>query len=144
MSIEFKIITAEWNKHETVLREIRKTVFIDEQRVPAELEWDGSDSNCTHFLVSSDDHFIATARLKPDGQIGRMAVIKSCRRHGIGSELLDYILQHARSSGLSKVYCHAQIAVIDFYLKKGFEAYGKVFEEANIPHQAMSKKLCYK
>ena len=139
----FTITTADWDKHKSVLREIRKAVFIEEQSVPADLEWDEFDTTSTHFLVTDNDKPIATARLKADGQIGRMAVIKSHRRMGAGSSLLGYIVNYAKTSGLKDVYCHAQVAVIDFYLKKEFEAIGDEFLEANIPHQAMFKKICY-
>ena len=137
------ITTADWDKHKSILRGIRKAVFIEEQSVPADLEWDESDTTSTHFLVTDNDKAIATARLTADGKIGRMAVIKSHRRMGIGSSLLDYIVDYAKTSELKDVYCHAQVAVIDFYLKKEFELVGDEFLEANIPHQAMFKKLCY-
>lgn len=139
----FTITTADWDKQKSVLREIRKTVFIEEQSVPADLEWDEFDTTSTHFLVTDNDQPIATARLKPDGQIGRMAVIKSHRRMGAGSNLLNYIVNYAKASGLKDIYCHAQVAVIDFYLKKEFKAIGDEFLDANIPHQAMFKKICY-
>jgi len=143
VSTKLIIITADWTKHKSILRDIRKTVFIDEQSVPAELEWDEFDIDSTHFLVTADDEPVATGRLKVDGQIGRMAVIKTHRRQGVGSRLLDYILDHAKKCALKKVYCHAQVPVIDFYLKKGFEVTGKEFLDANIPHKTMFKKICY-
>ena len=95
------------------------------------------------FLVTDNNKAVATGRLKADGQIGRMAVLKPYRRLGAGSMLLDFILDDAKKSGLESVYCHAQVAVINFYLKKGFEKTGEVFLDANIPHQAMFKKICY-
>ena len=143
VSTNFKTIIADWDEHQAVLQEIRKTVFIDEQSVPADLEWDEHDKYSTHFLVTDNNKAIATGRLKNDGQIGRMAVIMPFRRLGAGSMLLDFILDHARQTGFDKVYCHAQVAVINFYLKKGFEMTGEVFLDANIPHQAMFKKICY-
>lgn len=143
MTTKFEIITADWTLHNKILKEIRKTVFIEEQSVPVALEWDEFDNSSSHFLVSSNHQYIATGRLKPDGQIGRMAVLKPYRRLGIGSALLDTMLEQAKTSELNKVYCHAQVAVINFYLNKGFEPFGEEFEDANIPHQAMSKKLCY-
>lgn len=139
----FKVIIADWDEHKVTLQTIRKDVFINEQSVPADLEWDEFDKHCTHFLVTENNIPIATGRLKPDGQIGRMAVIKSHRHHGAGSMLLDYIVDYAREHGHNQVYCHAQVSAIAFYLKKDFEVTADVFLDANIPHQAMFKKLCY-
>ena len=139
----FKVITADWEEHKAALQAIRKDVFVNEQSVPVDLEWDEFDNNSTHFLVSENNKPIATGRLKPDGQIGRMAVIKSHRHHGAGSMLLDYIIQYAKDHGHNQVHCHAQVSAIAFYLKRGFEVTGDVFLDANIPHQAMFKKTCY-
>ena len=143
VSTNFRVSLADWAKDKSILREIRKVVFIEEQSVPAELEWDEFDKNSTHYLVTDNKNPIATGRLKPDGQIGRMAVIKSHRRLGAGSALLDFIIDHAKQSELEKVYCHAQVDAIDFYLQKGFEVTGEEFLDAGIPHQAMFKNICY-
>ena len=143
MTKTFKVITANWDKHKAILQAIRKAVFIDEQSVPVELEWDEFDKTCTHFLVTENDIPVGTGRIKQDGQIGRMAVLKVHRQLGAGSMLLDYILQYGKEHGHKKVFCNAQVAVIDFYLKKGFEKIGDEFSDANIPHQAMFKKICY-
>ena len=141
MSDKLEIFTANWKTYQSDLRKIREAVFINEQSVPEELEWDEDDSSAIHFLVRSDNVYIATGRLKPDGQIGRMAVIKPFRRRGIGSELLDYILLKSKECGFKKVFLHAQVNVADFYRNKNFVASGDIFEEANIPHQTMFKVL---
>ena len=143
MANEFIAITADWTKHKHTLKEIRKTVFIDEQQVPIELEWDEFDEHCTHFLISISGEFIATGRLKSDGQIGRMAVLAQHRRNGAGTILLNHILNYAQEIKLNKVYCHAQLTALDFYKTAGFTPTGEIFIDANIPHQAMFKKLCY-
>lgn len=143
MPDDFKIIIADWNQHNSTLQQIRKAVFIDEQSVPVDLEWDEFDIDCTHFLISSGNQYIATARIKRDGQIGRMAVLKEYRHRGAGSALLDYIIEFAIKSGHQKVFLHSQLDAIDFYQRKGFEATGDIFLDANIRHQAMFKNLCY-
>lgn len=137
--LEIKI--ADWSKDSEILKSIRKSVFIEEQNVPADLEWDGLDPDCVHFLVRMNNIPIATARLKADGQIGRMAIFPPYRRQGIGSRLLQFILLYAAKSNLSKVYLHAQVQVIDFYIKHGFETEGDEFMDAGIPHRAMLKML---
>ena len=141
MSDSLQIITTDWKTHAAELRQIRETVFIKEQSVPEALEWDKDDISAIHFLVMSDNKYIATGRLKPDGQIGRMAVMKNFRRSGVGSKLLDYILIKAKECGFKKVFLHAQVCVLDFYKIKQFVTTGDIFEEANIPHQTMFKLL---
>lgn len=133
---------ANWPSDANDLKAIRTTVFIEEQNVPVELEWDGLDPDCTHFIVRSNSQTIATARLKPDGQIGRMAVAKHYRNLGIGSKLLNKILSHAKESGITHVFLHAQVRVVGFYQKFGFIAKGEKFMDAGIPHRAMYKNIC--
>ena len=137
-----KIRIADWNTEKNNLSRIRKQVFIAEQNVPEELEWDEFDHSSTHFIVTLADETIATARLKPDGQIGRMAVLAEYRHQGTGYRLLQFVLQHATGLNLNQVFLHAQVSAIPFYEKHGFTAVGHIFYEANIPHREMSLKIC--
>jgi predicted GNAT family N-acyltransferase len=123
------------------LRKIRQQVFIDEQHVPVDLEWDEFDDSSTHFMACTDNMPVATARLKPDGQLGRMAVLSGFRRQGIGSTLLAYILAHARTQAFSELYCHAQLSALDFYRHHGFNEFGETFSDAGIAHRAMKIQL---
>ena len=141
-SDDIKTHITSWQKDKDVLAKIRRHIFIEEQNVPEELEWDEHDNSSTHFFVTSDDRVIAVARLKTDGQIGRMGVLAEYRRQGIGSKLLNFVLQLAASRNLDKVYLHAQTQAIAFYQEHGFIAQGDVFFEANIPHREMLKKIC--
>jgi len=140
-SSHINIRVANWADDKTGLAKIRRAVFIDEQKVPEELEWDEEDIRSTHFLVTIDDTAVATARLKPDGQIGRMAVLNEYRHQGIGQKLLQYVLQNAVSQNMKTLYLHAQVDAVPFYEKQGFSAHGEVFYEADIPHRAMSKNI---
>lgn len=133
---------ADWNSEKNILAKIRRRVFIEEQNVPEDMEWDEHDSSSTHFLATLDNKVIATARLKTDGQIGRMAVLAEYRNKGIGSKLLQFVLLTAKQQKLKNIYLHAQISAISFYEKHGFTACGHVFYEANIPHREMSKEIC--
>ncbi len=133
---------ADWNSERNILAKIRRQVFIEEQNVPEDMEWDEHDSSSTHFLATLDNKVIATARLKTDGQIGRMAVLAEYRNKGIGSKLLKFVLLTAKQQKQKNVYLHAQVSAIPFYKKHGFTACGDVFYEANIPHREMSKKIC--
>ncbi len=138
-----EIRIADWNNTDdrAALRMIRAQVFIDEQQVPVELEWDEFDDSSTHFLAAINHTPVATARLKTDGQLGRMAVLKACRHRGIGSVLLNYILAYARRQSLAELYCHAQISALDFYRRHGFNEFGEIFSDAGILHRAMKIRL---
>lgn len=139
---DITIRIADWHTDKTKLATIRRLVFIEEQNVPEALEWDEDDATATHFLVTHDHDaiahdLIATARLKPDGQIGRMAVLAQYRNQGIGSKLLRFVLQTASRQKHKSLYLHAQSTAIPFYEKQGFEAQGEIFYEADIPHRNM-------
>ena len=133
---------ADWSQEKDALKSIRHQVFVEEQKVPVELEWDEYDDTATHFIVTLSGQAIACARLKKDGQIGRMAVLKKYRNQGIGQELLRFVLRTAAAKDIDEVYLHAQVSAIHFYEKQGFESVGEVFYEANIPHREMFKKVC--
>ena len=139
---DINIRVADWSTDKDRLKHIRHLVFIEEQKVPVELEWDEFDVTATHFLVSFLDKDVACARLKSDGQIGRMAVLTEHRNQGIGQKLLQFVLHNAAEKKLKDVYLHAQVSAIPFYEKHGFTAAGEVFYEANIPHREMLRKVC--
>ena len=139
---DIKTCITNWDSNNDSLVRIRRQVFIEEQNVPEDMEWDEHDSSSTHFLATLDNKVIATARLKTDGQIGRMAVLAEYRNKGIGSKLLKFVLLTAKQQKQKKVYLHAQVSAIPFYKKHGFTACGDIFYEANIPHREMSKKIC--
>ena len=124
------------------LRAIRTSVFVQEQHVPEELEWDGLDEHCLHVLAeAAGGDAIGTGRLLPDGHIGRMAVVKEARRRGVGAAILKTLLEEAGKRGHAEVVLSAQLRALEFYREHGFVAEGKVFEEAGILHQTMRKRL---
>ncbi|HHJ35290.1 MAG TPA: GNAT family N-acetyltransferase [Gammaproteobacteria bacterium] len=137
-----QIRVTDWETDNKQISVIRRQVFIDEQNVPEEMEWDEYDSSSTHFIATIDDRAIATSRLKPDGQIGRMAVLAGYRNQGIGGKLLQFVLLCATEKNMGKLYLHAQVSAIAFYEKHGFSTRGEVFYEANIPHREMLKIIC--
>ena len=131
-----------WQDEAPSLRAVRKTVFIEEQHVPEELEWDEFDPVSTHVLaISPAQEPIGTARLLPDGHIGRMAVLKTWRGKGIGSMMLKRLLEEARHHGISEIILNAQTTAMAFYAKFGFQVSGNEFMEAGIPHVKMFLKL---
>ena len=117
---DFNIVEASWAQDGSVLSNIRKLVFIVEQKVPQEEEWDGQDEDSWHWLATdNNDRPIGTARLLPDGQIGRMAVLAEFRGRGIGAALLERAVEKARHLGMSSVFLNAQTHAIAFTKKPG-------------------------
>jgi predicted GNAT family N-acyltransferase len=132
-----EITVVDWSDHSETLSALRRTVFIEEQHVPVDIEQDGLDATSTHFLLTRNTEAIGCARLRPDGKVGRMAVLASHRGQGYGRLMLDKIVDHARETGMHRLYLHAQQHAVDFYVGAGFTRYGDEFHEAGIPHTAM-------
>jgi predicted GNAT family N-acyltransferase len=125
------------------IRFVRTTVFIDEQRVPLELEFDDRDGVCHHVLALDHDAPIGTARLDLDygGKVGRLAVLASQRRGGVGRALMERLHAIARANGAAKLWCHAQLTAVPFYERLGYSSVGPTFEEAGIDHVRMELEL---
>jgi len=134
----FTIVLADYARDLDALRAVRETVFVQEQRVPLDLEWDELDPRCVHVLArDAAGTPIGTGRLTPDRRIGRMAVLRDWRNRGVGDALLLALLQAARDRGWHSVSLHAQAPALDFYLRHGFRPRGPRFLEAGIEHQDM-------
>jgi predicted GNAT family N-acyltransferase len=123
------------------LRRIRYDVFVVEQGVPEVLEWDDADLVSVHALAEAGREPIGCARLLPDGHIGRVAVVRAWRHHGVGTALMQALIRVARERGDAAVIVNAQVAAMPFYAREGFEATGGIFEEAGIPHRVMTRTL---
>lgn len=124
--------------------EIRRKVFIEEQRVPEDLELDQQEGECTHFLATDGDLDVGTARLKPvDGKAKaqRVAVLPSHRNTGVGKALMDALEAEARAQGMKTVVLSSQVSAIPFYERLGYAAHGDVYKDAGIDHRDMSKSL---
>jgi predicted GNAT family N-acyltransferase len=134
----FGVRRAHWDQDREALSLVRVRVFVKEQGVPVELEWDGADAGAMH-LLAFDLHQspIGTARILPSGQIGRMAVLPAWRGHGVGTALLREALALAVGSDLPAPFVHAQTSALAFYHRHGFRAQGLEFWEAGIPHRLM-------
>ena len=119
---------------------IRIRVFVCEQRVPAEIELDVDDQQALHFLAFQSGKAVGTARVVVEqgvAKIGRMAVLKSYRRKGVGAALLKCAIGAARRLRARRTYLNAQLAVRGFYERLGFQSVGPVFLEAGIRHRKM-------
>jgi len=128
---------ADWDST-PALRDIRQIVFIDEQQVPPELEWDADDAHATHFLLTADEQPVGTARLLDDGRIGRVALLPQARGKGLGRQLMLAVMQHARQQGMTQLRLSAQTHALDFYRQLGFVPCSEVYLDAGIPHQSMT------
>lgn len=124
---------------------IRRRVFIEEQRVPEEIELDADDAHAFHALALLDGVAIGCGRMLAHGagevKIGRMAVLPEHRSGGIGAQILRFLIDRARARGVHKAILHAQLTAEGFYLKQGFKPLGEVFEEAGITHRLMERRL---
>ncbi|MCE2949323.1 MAG: GNAT family N-acetyltransferase [bacterium] len=138
----FSVRAAAWDADRARLQDVRHAVFVAEQGVPVDLEWDGLDADCTHLLAEDAcGRPIGCARLLPDGHVGRMAVLRPWRGRGVGRALLRAALARAAMDGFTVVRLNAQVHALDFYRREGFEAVGEVFSDAGIPHRAMRRAI---
>ncbi|MFF9847412.1 GNAT family N-acetyltransferase [Streptomyces litmocidini] len=134
---------------------VRREVFVEEQGVPQEIEYDAYDATAVHVLaVGADGLPLGTGRLLHGadavgktgadasvGSLGRLAVAKAARGLGVGAALVRGIEDVARERGLSAVDLHAQTHALGFYERLGYVAYGPEFPDAGMPHRAMRKAL---
>ena len=129
-----------WTKAQSLVKPLRYQVFVIEQKVPEEMEWDEFDEIAWHAIVTADNQTIGTGRLILEDQIakiGRMAVQSSRRNQGIGKSILNALIQTAKEKGAQEFILHAQVHAIAFYAKADFEPHGPIFDEAGIPHVEM-------
>jgi predicted GNAT family N-acyltransferase len=130
-----------WEKARAHAAPVRWRVFVEEQGVPRAIELDQHDAASIHVVAFEEGRAIATARLLPDGHIGRMAVLKAWRGRGIGAALLKALLREASQRGHTEVVLSAQVHAVPFYRAHGFAPFGEEYVEAGIPHQAMKRAL---
>jgi len=138
----FTIRDVTWAREATKLRAVRVAVFVVEQNIPEELEWDEHDAVSAHALAEDRDGVpIGCGRLLPDGHIGRLAVLSDWRGQGVGAALLLHLVALARTQGHARVLLNAQAHAMPFYARYGFAPSGAPFIEAGIPHQEMARLL---
>ena len=130
-----------WEEARGLASPIRFEVFVREQRVPQEIELDEHDAVSIHAVAFNGEEAVATGRLLPDGHIGRMAVRKRWRGRGIGTAILEALVEAARQRGDREVVLSAQVHAVGFYRAHGFHCVGEVYQEAGIAHQAMVRSL---
>lgn len=137
---------ADWQHDIVDIMRIREAVFINEQNVPPEQEWDELDATtATHFLAVDGSYAMGTARLTPEkegcGRISRVAVLKDWRGLHIGDELLKSAIEEAHTQHYSCLTLTAQKHAIPFYQRFGFVVVSDEFLEVGIPHVEMQLTL---
>jgi predicted GNAT family N-acyltransferase len=138
----FRVEAIDYEQGLAELRAVRETVFVQEQNVPIEEEWDALDPQCLHVIARDDSGLpIGTGRLTPEHRVGRMAVLPDWRGRGVGDALLAALVEVARQRGWRELALNAQVSAFGFYARHGFVPYDARFHEAGIEHQAMRRKL---
>jgi len=141
MKTEPLIVLMSWDEARAHASRIRFTVFCEEQGVPREIELDEHDTRSIHAIAYEGSHAVGTARLLPDGHIGRMAVLKDWRGRGIGALMLTRLMERAKERGDRELILSAQIHAVPFYRAHGFIAHGDEYMEAGIRHLEMRRIL---
>ena len=139
----FHIVQTSWIESENDLRAIRTPVFIEEQLVAPDFEWDEVDKTAVHLLASLDKQPIACLRIIDSHKIGRMAVLKDWRNKGVGAALLQEAVKICKAHGSKSVYLSAQTHAIGFYQRCGFKVTSEVYQDLHIPHVDMQLELSY-
>jgi predicted GNAT family N-acyltransferase len=135
------ILIKSWQDAKQEAWTIRKSVFIEEQGVPEDMELDEFDFSAQHALAYLGSQCIGTARLatldESIGRIGRMSVLPDYRRKGYGGCLLNALMALGKSQGITRFELHSQLWAIPFYERFGFIAEGDIYDEAGIAHRDM-------
>ncbi len=135
---QLRLVIADWNTLQKDAQAIRYQVFVVEQKIPADLEWDAADAQCVHAVIyDMNGQAVGTGRLLPDAHIGRMAVLAQARGQGMGAKILRALMTQAQLRGETAVRLNAQQSAEVFYLKEGYTRDGDIFIEAGIPHVSM-------
>ena len=139
---DFSVEPASWSADLADLRAVRTEVFVVEQAVPEDEEWDEHDERSYHVVArDAQGRPIGTGRLTPLDTIGRMAVLRDWRGRGVGEAILRTLLERARERHLPAVELHAQVHAIPFYERAGFSAFGDAYDECGIAHRTMRLEL---
>ena len=131
------IIQTTWHKDEAHLRAVRTPVFVEEQHVTPEFEWDEIDATAIHLLASLNGEPIGCLRIIDYYKIGRMAVLKQYRGIGLGTSLLLGAVEICKKYGSKQVALSAQTHAITFYEKAGFKQISGEYCDVDIPHVDM-------
>ncbi|PWQ97578.1 GNAT family N-acetyltransferase [Leucothrix arctica] len=137
---QIRLVTFE-GEDEQSIRAIRESVFVNEQGISADIDFDGLDVKAMHALAYLNDIVVGIGRMLDDGHIGRIAILKAYRGQKVGSKIVLSLIDDATKKGYSRVYLGSQKHANGFYQRLGFTAYGEEFMDAGIVHISMEKAL---
>lgn len=141
--METKIVTNDQELKDAYY--VRKTVFVEEQKVPIEIEIDELESEATHFVLYDNNEPIGAGRFRVIddgvGKVERICVINDKRKSGSGKAIMTKIEDYAKGEGIQKLKLNAQTHAIPFYDKIGYEVVSEEFLDAGIPHRTMMKEI---
>ena len=137
----FEIRKGAWDDLASDAKLIRTEVFIQEQNIAENEEWDVEDEKSLHFVMYDQNQAIATARLLENNSIGRVAVLKNYRGQGIGQQLMQHIIAVAREEQRAFLKLSAQVHAIGFYENLGFQVQGESYLDCGIPHVDMLLRM---
>lgn len=123
---------------------IRKTVFVKEQKVPVEIEIDGLDPESDHIIAFFNKQPVGCGRIRTTNHLAkfeRIAVLKEHRGRGFGKQITNFMIKNCKTKNINEIIMHSQLHVADFYKKIGFKTRGTIFLEANIKHIKMYMKI---
>lgn len=141
---EFCVRVVETDEDRALAAAIRLDVFVREQGIPANAEFDLEDFSAVHILALDHGRPVGTARVvlaNDRGRLGRLAVLKPHRHRNIGTALVRFLCNYARSCGARRVVAHAQLRALPFYLGLGFAVTSSIFDEEGIPHCRVELEL---
>lgn len=138
---DFNVLQVSWATHSPQLIAVREPVFVIEQEVKPDFEWDEIDAVAIHLLALANNEPIGCARVINHKKIGRMAVLKEWRGHGVGQALLREAINICKANGTRSINLTAQTHAITFYKQAGFVEISGVYQDANIPHVDMQLDL---
>ncbi len=134
---EFNVEQVSWRQAKHQLKQLRYRVYVCEWRIPKKAEFDHLDSESQHVLVYDDNVVVATGRITPDGEIGRIAVVSSYRSKQIYDLLYNTLLAIAREQSLDQVFVQCELTGVPHFEQQGFESVGNVYMDAGIPRQKL-------
>jgi len=135
-----KVVVAKTQKEIIDNMLVRGYVFVIEQAIDWEIEYDGLDDKCVLFTAYIDDLAVGAARLYKN-KVGRVATLKEYRKQGIGAKIMKTIELYAKDNKMPYLKLHAQLYVKDFYEHLGYIVEGEIFQEAEIDHVLMKKQM---
>lgn len=138
----FIVKSVDWRDEQHKLRRIREKVFVCQWRIPWEYEFDHQDSAAFHVLVVDENNQeVATGRITPTGEIGRIAVEPRFRGPELYQALFGALIEIAQQHGLQDVQVHCELEGVEYYQQQGFRPVGAVFMDAGIPRQSMVSSI---